>query len=778
MLTVLYACLTQQHDLRLVLVAGILCIFACFTAVDLFLRARDGSGRRRFALLSGAAAIFEAGVWATHFVAELAFEPGLPVAYDARLTALSLVIAVALAWPGLALAARSETLFFGGAVIGIAIGAMHYVGMAALRVPADLRWNLPLVGLSLTLGVALSSAAVWAAMLGSGWRHRLAATLFFVAAILALHFFGMAAVTLIPDPLIRMPGDTAPAGFLALGVAAVTLGFVMFGMSVSIIDQQSGRLAAREAERLRRREAHLALAQRVAATGSFELDLRTRAIVWSDETYRIFGVDPEIGPLNQNILEELVLPEDRQRLRDQIAAAASTGRSEPACEYRIRRHDGSLRILHREMELACDAAGRPEKLVGVVRDVTELRDAERRNEELQRELLNAREVEADQLRRSREHLARILRISGVGCIERDLPSERVEWSAEACRIFGIEQDVTETTRTGLYNMIHPDDRATVRAAVERSNAGIPSPPLEYRIVRPDGEVRYVYRENDLLFDDSGRPVRRISTLKDVTEIRAAQQREKELERQLMHAQKLQALGTLAGGVAHDLNNMLVPILALSQLALDELPEDSPVRADIETIARAGESARDLVRRILSFSRRQDFVGEAVDLAEVTREALQMLRASLPATIRFVVRIDAVPKLRGDAGALQQLVVNLVTNAAQAIGAPLGEITVRVWSPARGGTAANGRATAVCLSVADTGCGMDLATLDRVFEPFFTTKPVGEGTGLGLAIVHGIVARHGGHIEARSQPGEGSEFTVTLPALAEPQVAPTYETMAA
>jgi PAS domain S-box-containing protein len=776
-LDVVYSLPTQRHDPRLVALAVIVCIFASFTAVDLFFRGHETVGRRRLALLSGAAAVFGTGVWATHFVAELAFEPSFPVAYQAGLTALSLVTAVALTWPGMLVAVRWRKPLIGGGIIGLAIGAMHYTGMAALRVPATPRWNPLLVVASLAIGIAAAGAATAIASRGSAWRHRLSATALLVAAILGVHFTAMSALALVPDPWVAMPAKVIPAALLALPVAGVALAIVMLAMSVSIVDQRKSHQTAREAEQLRRSKEHLALAQRVAATGSFELDLQSREIAWSDETYRIFGLPGDIGPLNQAVVEQMVLPEDRQRLRDQIAAVVATGRSEPVCEYRIRRPDGNVRVLHREIELTRDAAGRPEKLVGVVKDVTELREAERRSEELQRQLLQAQQVETDQLRRSREHLARILRISGVGCIERDLPIGRMEWSEEACRIFGVEQQEIENKRDYFYALVHPDDRAMVKAAVERSNSGIPSPPLEYRIVRPDGDVRFVYRENDLLFDDEGRPTRRISTLKDVTEIRAAQQREKELERQLMHAQKLQALGTLAGGVAHDLNNTLVPILALSQLALDELPEASPARADIETVVRAGERARDLVKQILAFSRKEDFVREPVDLAMVARDALRMLRASLPATIRIEERISKVPRLYGDAGALQQAVVNLVTNAAQAIGAAAGKITVRVWSPPPAATGRDGDRAAVCLAVADTGCGMEPTTLDRVFEPFFTTKPVGEGTGLGLAVVHGIVERLDGRIEVRSQPAQGSEFTISFPALLQPRRGAPFETAA-
>jgi PAS domain S-box-containing protein len=238
----------------------------------------------------------------------------------------------------------------------------------------------------------------------------------------------------------------------------------------------------------------------------------------------------------------------------------------------------------------------------------------------------------------------------------------------------------------------------------------------------------------------------------------AEERRRELEAQLMHSQKLEALGTLAGGVAHDLNNTLVPILALSKLALDELPVGSGIRSDIETIIRASERARDLVKQILTFSRKQNLVKQKVDLAAVAREALQMLRASLPATIRIVEQIREVPPLFGDAGELHQVVVNLMTNAAQAIGAGVGSITVSLWRASEIG----GFGPMVRLSVADTGCGMDETTRNRVFEPFFTTKEVGSGTGLGLSVVHGIVIGHGGKITVCSKLGEGTQFIISLP----------------
>ena len=370
-------------------------------------------------------------------------------------------------------------------------------------------------------------------------------------------------------------------------------------------------------------------------------------------------------------------------------------------------------------------------------------------------------TERVKLVRSEEHLARAQRISGVGSVVRDYQTGKSECSQEFYRIFGIDPDGPLPAVEDVLKMVHPDDRPAAKAAARASiAAAVGAEPLEYRIVRPSGEVRVVYREMEVTADDAGRQLCRVLTFKDITELRAAQEREKELNRQLMHAQKLEALGTLAGGIAHDLNNTLVPILALTKLVQDDLAADDPLREDTTTIICASERARGLVKQILAFSRKQDRQRQAVDLAAVTREALAMLRASVPATITIDGKIADVPAVIGDPNEFHQVIVNLVTNAAHAIGANQGAITIAVAAAGEN----------IGLSVGDTGCGMDSATIDRLFEPFFTTKAVGEGTGLGLSVVHGIVSACGGRIEVNSSPGKGSTFIVVLPVAAPAMVA--------
>jgi PAS domain S-box-containing protein len=250
---------------------------------------------------------------------------------------------------------------------------------------------------------------------------------------------------------------------------------------------------------------------------------------------------------------------------------------------------------------------------------------------------------------------------------------------------------------------------------------------------------------------------RVGLWSDVTALKRAEAQRRMLEQQLHHLQRLEALGTLAGGVAHEINNALVPVIALTKIAAGKLLEDSRERRNLQTVLAGAERSRDLVRQILAFSRKEEPLAqpEKVDLAGVLQGSLKLLRATVPTSIALLHDIShAVPAVSADAKELEQVIVNLVTNAAQAIGDGNGTITVRL----------RGEANRVHLSIADTGCGMDAATKARIFEPFFTTKAVGSGTGLGLAVVHGIIKKHGGSIAVESAPGQGTRFDIVLPAL--------------
>lgn len=250
----------------------------------------------------------------------------------------------------------------------------------------------------------------------------------------------------------------------------------------------------------------------------------------------------------------------------------------------------------------------------------------------------------------------------------------------------------------------------------------------------------------------------------IAEREASERKRTQLERQLRHRERIATVGTLAGGIAHEFNNIMTPILLYAQLAHRGAPPGSALDQDLRRIVQAAHRARSLVTRILTFSRKMDTQDEQVFAVKpVLDEALALIRATAGTNIEVETgEIDPGIRVRGDPGALTQVMVNLLTNACQAMRASGGVLAVRLVAAAP----EDGGAGQLVLHVRDTGHGMPAQVLEHVFEPFFTTREVGEGTGLGLSVAHGIVESMGGRIEVESTPGEGTEFLVYLP-IAEP-----------
>jgi PAS domain S-box-containing protein len=365
------------------------------------------------------------------------------------------------------------------------------------------------------------------------------------------------------------------------------------------------------------------------------------------------------------------------------------------------------------------------------------------------------------LQQSRELLERAQQVAHIGSwvVEFD-GSRRLSWSRETYRIFGLQEDEFAGTVDAFHAHLHPDDRDMVLEAGRAARESGQPYDIEHRVVRADGELRWVHVRADIVADPSGRAIRMIGTVQDITERRR-------LEEQLRQSQKLEAIGRLAGGVAHDLNNALTSIVGYTELAFGSIEPDHPARPDVQEIRRAAERAESVTRQLLAFSRKQPLQPRLFSLAETVVNISLMIRRFIGDRIVLDVEADrSAPLVYGDPGQIEQAIVNLAVNARDAM-KDGGTLLLRVAAVDVAAAAAPqadpipaGRY--VELAVQDSGSGMTPAVMAHIFEPFFTTKETGKGTGLGLSMVYGTVKQSGGFISVESEADRGTTFRLRFP----------------
>ncbi|HEU4828074.1 MAG TPA: MASE1 domain-containing protein [Gemmatimonadales bacterium] len=366
------------------------------------------------------------------------------------------------------------------------------------------------------------------------------------------------------------------------------------------------------------------------------------------------------------------------------------------------------------------------------------------------------------LRRTEERLRLALDAARLGIWYWSVDTNTLTWDANLRRIYGLDEDVDIASYEDFIERVHPDDRVRVGGAVAQALENGRELDYEFRIVQPNGAVRWIADQGRVVRNGSGAVSGMTGVCHDVTERRVADER-------LQAAHRMDSVGRLAGGVAHEANNQMSVVLGAAHFLLRRPDLDETARSDLRHISAAAERTAAVTAQLLAFSRRQLLKPVSIDLTDAVRQWEGILRRVMGEDCTVVLHVaEGLEPVRADLGQLQQVLLNLALNARDAMPRG-GTITIETFAAELGEPDARRHPATeirhgryVGLAVSDTGSGMDQATLGQAFEPFFTTKAIGHGTGLGLATVYGIIKQSGGYVWAYSEPGMGSVFKVYLP----------------
>jgi two-component system cell cycle sensor histidine kinase/response regulator CckA len=511
-------------------------------------------------------------------------------------------------------------------------------------------------------------------------------------------------------------------------------------------DRPAGAAARRRQaeDALRESEERHRIILRTAMDGFWLVDTQGRLLEVNEAYCRISGYsESELLAMH---IPDLVVYETAEDTAEHIRKIIAQG--EDRFESRHRRKDGSV------FDVDVSVQHRPIKgglFVAFFRDITERKRAE------------------EALRKSEERLRLALKAANQGFYDLNVQTGEAEVSPEFAAMLGYDPAEFHETNDAWIERMHPEDRETV-AAIYRDFIGgkISEYHVEVRQRTRSGDWKWILSLGKIVQRDArGEPLRMLGTYTDITERKRTEAEKEKLQEQLRQAQKMESVGRLAGGVAHDFNNMLSAILGHTELAMMGCDPSDPIHADLKAIEKSALRSADLTRQLLAFARRQPVMPKVLDLNDSVTGMLKMLQRLIGEDIDLVWMPGAgLWPVRMDPSQIDQILANLCVNARDAI-AGVGKVTVATENTAFDEAYCAVHPDFACgeyamLAVTDNGCGLNKDVLEHLFEPFFTTKELGRGTGLGLSTVYGIVKQNNGFINVHSEPGKGTAFKIYLP----------------
>jgi PAS domain S-box-containing protein len=619
---------------------------------------------------------------------------------------------------------------------------MHYIGMAAMRLPAICQFNSPLVVMSVVFAVLISFAALWITFhfrdekTGIG-REKLAGAVVMGAAIPVMHYTGMAAASFTPS---GMPADLTHAVSISTlgtaGIAAVT--FVVLGLALltSWVDRRfAAQTLELQEEKLQRSEAYLAEAQRLTHTGSWAWRVAGGAAVHlSEEWYRIYGFDRENGPPAFEERRQRTHPEDRAKWQGAIDRAIAE-KSEYEVEFRILLPDGSVKHIHTVGHPVLNASGDLVQFVGSSTDITERKRAE----------------QATRL------LAAIVESSHDAIVSKSLKGVISSWNKGAERLFGYAAE--EAVGQNITLIIPSERRDEERAIVERLKRGERVDHFETVRMRKDGSLLDVSLTISPMKDASGCVVGASKLARDITERKRAEEALRQAQTDLAHASRLTTMGEFTASLAHEVKQPIAAAVTDANTCVRWITRDEPdlkeAREAAWRIVKDAKRATEIINRVHLLFKKGTPQRELVDVNEVAREMIVLLgdEASRHSISVRTELAEDLPHVIGDRVQLQQVLMNLIVNGVDAMHDVDGPRELIIKSqPAENNE--------LLLSVSDTGVGLPRYQVDQIFNAFFTTKT--HGTGMGLRISRSIIESHGGRLWAADNSPRGASFCFTLP----------------